>query len=115
MAKVTYQGDADYVDWYGQRFERGKAVTVDNEALLAKAQRNPFFKTAAMVDKQTKAEVEADEKARLEALERAEAEEAEEQRHILELNAGDTSHDDEGADEEAEGSSSPRRGRLRKS
>jgi hypothetical protein len=115
MAKITYQGEAEYIEWYGQRFEKGKAVTVDNEALLAKAQRNPFFKTAAMVDKQTKAEVEADEKARKEALERAEAEEAEEQRRILELNAGDTSHDDADGNDEGEKTSASRRGRPRKS
>jgi hypothetical protein len=115
MAKVTYQGEADFIEWHGQRFEKGKAVTVENEALLAKAQRNPFFKTSAMVDQKTKAEVEADNKAREEAEERARLEEEEEQRRILELNAGEplTPQADE-ADEDDEEATS-RRSRSRNS
>ena len=112
MAKITYQGEADFIDWHGVRFPKGKAVETDNEALLAKAQRNPFFKTAALVDKQTRAEVEADEKARLEAQERAEAEAAEEQRRVLALNAGEPLTPEPAEDEEEGDKSEPsRRGR----
>lgn len=49
MAKVTYlntDGSAPTIEWMGQEFTEGKAVTIDNEALLRKAVNNPSFKVS---------------------------------------------------------------------
>lgn len=43
MAKITYKGESDRVEWHGQAFERGKAVEVDNQALIEAASKHPFF------------------------------------------------------------------------
>jgi hypothetical protein len=43
MAKITYLGESETVEWHGQTFERGAAVTSDNAALIAAAGRNPLF------------------------------------------------------------------------
>lgn len=112
MAKITYQGEAESIQWFGVTFPKGKAVETDNEALIAKAQRNPFFKTAALVDKKTKAEIEAENSAREEAEERRQREEEEEARRILDLNGGFGGADDgpkpEDDAEEADASTSRR-------
>lgn len=123
MAKITYNGEADSISWFGVSFPKGKAVETDNEALIAKAQRNPFFKTAAKVDAETKAAVEADNAARKEAEEQRQRDEEEEAARALELNAAygagadidPALTDDTAATKEGDEPASPRRGRPRQS
>ena len=60
MAKVTYsppEGEAQSVTWGGKKFEAGKAVDIDNPAMLAKAQNNPHFKVAGSKEEARRAEV----------------------------------------------------------
>ncbi|MBA1156928.1 hypothetical protein [Microvirga mediterraneensis] len=115
MAKITYQGEAESIQWFGVTFPKGKAVETDNEALIAKAQRNPFFKTAALVDKKTKAEIEAENRAREEAEEQRQREEEEEARRTLELNGGFGGGDDGSEPEGGEEAETSSRTRSRRS
>lgn len=113
MAKITYTGESDRIEWHGQVFEKGKAVTTDDEALIAAAQRNPFFATAAKVDAKTKAEIQAEERARQDALAQAEADAAEEAQRVLEANAAYGVAADEAGEDGAEEPASSRQGRSK--
>lgn len=46
MTKLTWLGDgsADENEWNGTVFKKGEAVNVTDEAMVAKAKKNPFFK-----------------------------------------------------------------------
>lgn len=132
MAKITYQGESDAISWYGQSFAKGKAIETDNADLIAKAQRNRFFATVAMADKDTKAEIEAMQAAQKEAEAKAKADAEEEARRVLDRNANylgrgeedDGSTDDSDDEEQPQAVSSapegpvapvaPRRGRPAK-
>jgi hypothetical protein len=49
MPKVTYKappGDAESVTWRGKTFKNGEGVDIDDPAMLAKAQGNPYFEVA---------------------------------------------------------------------
>jgi hypothetical protein len=49
MPKVTYKappGDAESVTWRGKTFKNGEGVDIDDPAMLAKAQNNPYFEVS---------------------------------------------------------------------
>jgi hypothetical protein len=49
MPKVTYKappGDAESITWRGKTFKNGEGVDVDDPAMLAKAQNNPYFEVS---------------------------------------------------------------------
>ncbi len=53
MAKITYNGDSDNIEWYGQAFASGKSIETDNADLIKAAGKHSLFEV-------TGAETEAD-------------------------------------------------------
>jgi hypothetical protein len=43
MASITYNGESESIEWMGETFAKGKAVTTDNAALIRAAGNNRFF------------------------------------------------------------------------
>jgi hypothetical protein len=49
MPRVTYKappGDAETLRWAGKEFKNGEGVDIDDPAILAKAQGNPYFEVS---------------------------------------------------------------------
>jgi hypothetical protein len=49
MPKVTYKappGDAESITWRGKTFKNGESVDVEDQAMLSKAQNNPYFEVS---------------------------------------------------------------------
>lgn len=60
MAKITYKpgpGGPSEVTWGGQTLQANKSVTIDNPAVIAKAQNNPYFEVSASKQETRQAEI----------------------------------------------------------